>query len=133
MQWAPTLLPGMSWTNFDACGRRLMGRSMAMHQACWPTSSSHARLSAVCLVKTTHDNDLNDESNSMSIKTEIMSLRLSEEMIFSLRSRGHANHVGIYTIPYIQAHIFGVGSANTRKCHCPMPERISSQTRSPCT
>ncbi len=44
------------------------------------TSSRHARLSAVCLVGATSDNNLNDRSNSMSIKTEIMSLRLAEEM-----------------------------------------------------
>jgi hypothetical protein len=51
-----------------------------MHQACWPTSSRHARLSSVCLVGATSDNHLSDGSNSMSIKTEIMSLRLAEEM-----------------------------------------------------
>ncbi len=62
-----------------------------------------------------------------------MSLRLAEEMIFSLCTRGPANRVGFYTIPYIQAHILGVGSANARKHHRPMPERISSHTRSPCT
>jgi hypothetical protein len=67
------------------------------------------------------------------LKTEIMSLRLAEEMIFSLRARGHANRVGFYTIPYIRAHILGVGSANARKRHCPMLERISSCTRSPRT
>jgi hypothetical protein len=83
-----------------------------LHQACWPTSSRHARLSAACLFEATSDNNLNDGSNSMSIKTEIMSLRLAEEMIFSLRARGHANHVGFYTIPYIRAHILGIGSAN---------------------
>jgi hypothetical protein len=33
-----------------------------------------------CLVGATSDNDLSDGSNSMSIKTEIMSLRLAEEM-----------------------------------------------------
>jgi hypothetical protein len=66
----------------------------------------------------------------MSIKTEILSLRLANEMIFSLHARSRANPVGFYTIPYIQAHIFGVGSANTRKHHCPMLERISSRTRS---
>ncbi len=64
---------------------------------------------------------------------EIMSLRLAEEMIFSLRARGCANHVGFYMIPYIRAHILGIGSANARKHHHPMPERISWRTRSPCT
>jgi hypothetical protein len=53
-------------------------------------------------------------------------------MIFSLRVRSCANCVGFYMIPYIWAHIFGVGSANTRKCHRPMQERISSCTRSLC-
>jgi hypothetical protein len=48
---------------------------------------------------------------------EIMSIRLAEEMIFSLRARSHANCVGFYAIPYIQVHILGVGSANTRKCN----------------
>ncbi len=52
-----------------------------------------------------------------------MSLRLAEEMIFSLCAR----------IPYIQAHILGIGSDNARKHHCLMPERISSCTRSPRT
>ncbi len=66
----------------------------------------------------------------MSIKTEIMSLRLAEEMIFSLPAMSCANRVGLYMIPYIWAHIFGVGSANARKRHRPMPERISSRTRS---
>ncbi len=65
------------------------------------------------------------------MKTEIMSLRLAKEMIFSLHARGCANHVGFYMVPYIRAHILGVGSANARKHHCPMPERISSRTRSP--
>ncbi len=51
------------------------------------------------------------------VKTELMSLRLAEEMIFSLRTRNCANHVGFYVIPYIQAHILGVGSTNTRKCN----------------
>ena len=64
---------------------------------------------------------------------EIMSLRLAEEMIFSLRARGRANCGGFYTIPHIQAHILGVGSANARKLHHPTPERISSRTRSPHT
>jgi hypothetical protein len=59
-----------------------------------------------------------------------MSLRLADEMIFSLCARSRANCVGFYTIPYIQVHIFGVGSANARKCHRPTPERISSRTRS---
>ena len=54
-------------------------------------------------------------------------------MIFSLHMRSHVNRVGFYTIPYIQAHILGVGSANARKHHRPMPERISSRTRSPHT
>ncbi len=69
------------------------------------TSSRHARLSAACLVGATSDNNLNDRSNSMSIKTEIMSLRLAEEMIFGLRARSCANCVGFYMIPYIWAHI----------------------------
>jgi hypothetical protein len=55
-----------------------------------------------------------------------MSLRLADEMIFSLRARSHAYHVGFYTMPYIRAHIFGVGSANARKQYCLMLERISS-------
>jgi hypothetical protein len=38
-----------------------------VHWACWPTSSRHARLSAACLVEATSDNNLKDESNSMSI------------------------------------------------------------------
>ncbi len=50
-------------------------------------------------------------------KMKIMSLRLAEEMIFSLRARSRANHVGFYMIPYIRAHILGVGSANARKCN----------------
>jgi hypothetical protein len=62
-----------------------------------------------------------------------MSLRLAEEMIFSLRVRGCANRVGFYTIPYIRAHILGVGSAKAGKRHRPMPERISSRNRSPRT
>ncbi len=69
----------------------------------------------------------------MSIKTEIMSLRLAEEMIFSLHVRGRANRVGFYMIPYLQVHILGIGSANARKYHRQTPERISSRTRSPCT
>ncbi len=72
------------------------------------TSSRHMRLSAACLVGATSDNNLSDRSNSMSIKTEIMSLRLAEEMIFGLRVRSHANRVGFYTIPYIQAHILAL-------------------------
>jgi hypothetical protein len=63
-------------------------------------------------------------------KNEIMSLRLVDEMIFSLRARSHVYHVGFYTIPYIQVHIFGVGSANTGKRPRPTLERISSCTRS---
>jgi hypothetical protein len=58
-----------------------------VHQACWPTLSRHARLSAACLVEATSDNDLNDDSNSMSIKTEIMSLRLDVNVIFNLQVR----------------------------------------------
>ncbi len=50
-------------------------------------------------------------------KKEIMSLRLAEEMIFSLRPRSRANCVGFYTIPYIRAHILGIGLANARKCN----------------
>ena len=38
-----------------------------VHEACWPTSSRHVRLSAACLVKATGDNNLKDESTSMSI------------------------------------------------------------------
>jgi hypothetical protein len=56
-------------------------------------------------------------------KNEIMSLRLADEMIFSLCARSHVHHVGFYTIPYIQAHIFGVGSANARKQHRLTPEK----------
>ncbi len=52
-------------------------------------------------------------------------------MIFSLRARSCAYCVGFFTIPYIRAHIFSVGSANPRKRHCSTPERISSCTRSP--
>ncbi len=54
-------------------------------------------------------------------------------MIFSLCARGHANHVGFYTISYIWVHITGIGSANAGKRHRPTPERISSCTRSSCT
>jgi hypothetical protein len=74
------------------------------------------RLSVACLVEATSDNDLKSESNTMcNTKKEFMSLRLVDEMIFSLRARTRAHHVGFYTIPYIQAHIFNVGSANARK------------------
>ncbi len=66
-------------------------------------------------------------------KKEMPSLRLADEMIFSLCMRRCVYQVGFYTIPYTQAHIFGIGSANTRKHHCPMLERISSCTRSLCT
>jgi hypothetical protein len=44
-----------------------------------------------------------------------MSLRLAEEMIFCLCARSRANRVGFYTIPYIQAHILGVGLSNVRE------------------
>jgi hypothetical protein len=44
-----------------------------------------------------------------------MSLRLAEEMIFSLSTRSRAKSVDFYTIPYIQAHILGVGLSNARK------------------
>jgi hypothetical protein len=44
----------------------------------------------------------------MSIKTEIMSLTLAEEMIVGLRARSRANRVGFYTIPYIQGHILAL-------------------------
>jgi hypothetical protein len=44
-----------------------------------------------------------------------MSLRLAEEMIFSLRARSCAKQVDFYTIPYIQAHVFGVGLSNAGK------------------
>ena len=54
-------------------------------------------------------------------------------MIFSLRVRGCANRVGFYIIPYIRVHILGICSANARKRHRPMLERISSRTRSPRT
>ncbi len=92
-----------------------------MHKACWPTSSRHARLSAACLVGATSDNDLSDGSNSMSIKTEIMSLRLTEEMIFGLRTRSRANRVGFYTIPYIRAHILALALL--------MPESVIARCR----
>ncbi len=62
----------------------------------------------MCLVGATSENDLNDGSNSMSVKAEIMSLRLAEEMIFSLRARSRANRVGFYTIAYIRAHILAL-------------------------
>ncbi len=97
-------------------------------------SSRHTRLSAACLVKVTSDNNLKSKSTSMSnTKKEIMSLRLADEMIFSLCARSHVYHVGFYMIPYIRAHIFGIGSANARKRHRPTPDRISSCTRSLCT
>ncbi len=74
------------------------------------------RLSAACLVKATSENNLKDESTTGdNTKKEIMSLRLADDMIFSLRTRSCVYHVGFYTIPYIQAHIFGIGSANARK------------------
>jgi hypothetical protein len=41
-----------------------------------------------------------------------MSLRLVEEMIFSLRARGCVKHVGFYMTPYIQARVVSVGSSN---------------------
>ncbi len=88
------------------------------------TTSRHARLSAACLVEATSDNDLKSESTSMSnTKKEIMSLKLADEMIFSLRMRSRVYHVGFYMIPYIWAHIFGIGSANTKKQHCLTPEK----------
>jgi hypothetical protein len=52
-----------------------------------------------------------------------MSLRLADEMIFSLCARSHEYHVDIYMIPNIQVHVYGVGSANARKRHCPTPEK----------
>ena len=83
------------------------------------------------VVEATSINNLKSESNSMcNTKKEIMSLKLADEMIFSLRARSRAYHVGIYTIPYIRVHIIGVGSANARKRHRLMPEKISSCTRS---
>ncbi len=36
-------------------------------------------------------------------------------MIFCLCVRSRANRVGFYTIPYIRAHILGVGLSNIRK------------------
>jgi hypothetical protein len=60
-------------------------------------------------------------------------LKISWWNILSLRARSCVYHIDFYTIPYIQAHIFGVGSANARKRHHPTPERISSCTRSLCT
>ncbi len=59
----------------------------ALQQACWPTLSRHARLSAACLFRATSDNDLSDGSNSMSIKTEIMSLGLDVKVIFCPQAR----------------------------------------------
>ncbi len=44
-----------------------------------------------------------------------MSLRLAEEMIFSLRTRGRVKCVGFYTTPYIRARVVGVGSSNVGK------------------
>ncbi len=76
-----------------------------MHQACWPTSSSNARLSAACLVEATSDNNLNDGSNSMSIKTEIMSLGLDVKVIFCQATKEHGYCIGFYMIPYIQAYL----------------------------
>jgi hypothetical protein len=61
--------------------------SVNLHQACWPTSSRHARLSAACLVGATSDDNLSDGSNSMSIKTEIMSLGLDVKVIFCPQAR----------------------------------------------
>ncbi len=52
-------------------------------------------------------------------------------MIFSLRVRSCTYRVGFYMIPYIQAHIFSIGSANARKQHRLTQERISSSTRLP--
>jgi hypothetical protein len=48
-------------------------------------------------------------------KMEIMSLRLAEEMIFSLRARSRAKRVDFYTVPYIGAHILGIGLSNAGK------------------
>jgi hypothetical protein len=88
----------------------------------------------MCLVEATSDNDLKSESNTMcNTKKEIMSLRLADEMIFSLRARSRVYYVCFYTNPYIRAHIFSVGSANARKRHRLMLERISSCTRLLCT
>ncbi len=79
------------------------------------------RLSAACLVGATSDNNLNDRSNSMSIKTEIMSLRLAEEMIFGLLARSRANRVVFYTIPYIRVHILALALL--------MPKSVNFQHR----
>ncbi len=49
------------------------------------------------------------------MKTEIMSLRLAEEMIFRLCARSRANCVDFYSISYIRAHILSVGLSNVRK------------------
>jgi hypothetical protein len=46
---------------------------------------------------------------------KIMSLRLAEEMIFSLRVRSRAKCVDFYMISYIRAHVFGVGLYNAGK------------------
>ena len=79
-------------------------------------------------------NDLKSESTSMgNTKEEVMSLRLADEMNFSLCARSCVYHVGFYRIPYIRVHILGVGSANARKHHRLMPESISSCIRSLCT
>jgi hypothetical protein len=45
-----------------------------------------------------------------------MSLRLDVKVIFSLHaSKEHANHIALFTIPYIQAHIKSWHMANARK------------------
>jgi hypothetical protein len=46
---------------------------------------------------------------------EIISVRLAQKMIFSLRARGRVDHVGFYTIPYNQACVVNVGSSNAGK------------------
>ncbi len=46
---------------------------------------------------------------------DIMSLRLAEEMIFSLCARSRAKCVDFYTISYIQVHVFDVGLSNAGK------------------
>ncbi len=75
-QWIPATA-----TSSQRAPRELPESSQrALHQAYWPTSSRHERLSAACLVGATSDTDLSNRSNSMSIKTEITSLRLAEEM-----------------------------------------------------
>jgi hypothetical protein len=50
-----------------------------------------------------------------------MSLRLAEEMIFSLRTRGCANRVGFYMIPYIRRISLALALL--------MPESIIAQCR----